>query len=103
MDCSLQLRWLVIHLERFVVRAWICLCKKRKQGKEGEGQLTFCDGQLEKMLNVDERDGSINDALGQRGSQPPMVFPCDEVSGALLLTRAATLPVSFVGVMLQAN
>jgi hypothetical protein len=46
-----------------------------------EGELYFFAGQRERIGNVDETDGSIDDTTGQRGGRPPMRFFAPEVGG----------------------
>ena len=46
-----------------------------------EGELFFYEGQLQRILNVDETDGSIDDTTGQRGGRPPMTFLCPDIAG----------------------
>ena len=48
---------------------------------EVEGELFFLEGQLERIVNVDETDGSIDDTTGQRGGRPPMTFFAPDVAG----------------------
>jgi len=56
---------------------------REKEPSDGdiEGELLFFPGQLERIGNVDETNGSIDDATGQRGGRPPMTFFAPEVSG----------------------
>ena len=56
-------------------------------GKEAQkdsmvtGEIEFGSGQLHRILNFDETDGSIDDTTGQRGGRPPVVFTSGEVCG----------------------
>lgn len=53
-----------------------------------EGELVFFPGQLERIGNVDETDGSIDDTTGQRGGRPPMrFFASDVVGGATAVNK----------------
>ena len=45
------------------------------------GEVVFFDGQLRRIINVDETDGSIDDTTGQRGGRPAMVFTSPDVAG----------------------
>jgi len=56
---------------------------REKEASDGdiEGELVFFSGQLERIGNVDETDGSIDDTTGQRGGRPPMTFFAPEVAG----------------------
>lgn len=55
------------------------------RGKEAkdevDGEVVFFAGQLRRILNMDETDGSIDDTTGQRGGRPPMTFHCPDVCG----------------------
>ena len=46
-----------------------------------EGELFFFEGQTNRVLNVDETDGSIDDTTGQRGGRPPMTFFAPNIAG----------------------
>jgi hypothetical protein len=53
-----------------------------KQAKEEvDGEVVFFPGQLRRILNMDETDGSIDDTAGQRGGRPPMTFHAADVCG----------------------
>ena len=45
------------------------------------GEVFFFPGQLHRIGNIDETDGSIDDTTGQRGGRPPMTFFSSDVSG----------------------
>jgi hypothetical protein len=45
------------------------------------GELFFYPGQMKRILNFDETDGSIDDTTGKRGGRPPFTFSSDEVTG----------------------
>jgi len=45
------------------------------------GELVFFDGQKDRILNLDETDGLLDNTNGQRGGRKPMVFYCHGVSG----------------------
>jgi hypothetical protein len=45
------------------------------------GELFFYPGQLQRIVNFDETDGSIDDTTGKRGGRPPVTFYSPEVSG----------------------
>ena len=46
-----------------------------------EGELVFFPGQLERIGNIDETDGSIDETSGQRGGRPAMTLFAPEVAG----------------------
>jgi hypothetical protein len=50
-------------------------------GPDVEGELFFFPGQLQRIVNFDETDGSIDDTTGQRGGRPSMVFHSNNISG----------------------
>jgi hypothetical protein len=55
--------------------------EKEPDDKNVEGELVFFAGQRERIGNVDETDGSIDDTTGQRGGRPPMRFFASDVGG----------------------
>lgn len=55
--------------------------RERQPGEEGEGEIVFFEGQMRRIGNVDETDGSLDDTTGQRGGRPPMTFMAPEVCG----------------------
>ena len=46
-----------------------------------EGEIFFYNNQLQRILNFDETDGSIDDTNGQRGGRPPVVFIAGDICG----------------------
>ena len=46
-----------------------------------EGELFFFPGQKQRVGNIDETDGSLDETTGQRGGRPPMTFFAPDVSG----------------------
>ena len=56
---------------------------REKEDGDGdvEGELVFFDGQLNRIGNIDETDGSIDETTGQRGGRPAMTFFAPEVAG----------------------
>lgn len=46
-----------------------------------EGSLFFFDGMKDRIGNLDETDGSLDDTTGQRGGRPPMTFYSPEIRG----------------------
>jgi hypothetical protein len=46
-----------------------------------EGSLYFYNGSLDRIGNLDETDGSLDDTTGQRGGRPPMAFFAPDVAG----------------------
>lgn len=45
------------------------------------GEVVFFPGQLERIVNFDETDGSIDETSGKRGGRPPATFSSPEVTG----------------------
>ena len=45
------------------------------------GELHFFDGQKDRIINVDETDGSLDDTTGQRGGRPAMTFYSEGIAG----------------------
>jgi hypothetical protein len=55
--------------------------KKMASDENCEGSLYFYNGSLDRIGNLDETDGSLDDTTGQRGGRPPMAFFAPEVAG----------------------
>ena len=58
--------------------------EKKADGSEDlhyEGSLVFFPGQLRRILNIDETDGSMDNTNGKRGGRKPMVFYAPDVAG----------------------
>ena len=56
--------------------------REKEAGDVGvKGELVFFDGQLKRIINFDETDGSIDDTTGQRGGRPPMTFHAPDLAG----------------------
>ena len=45
------------------------------------GEVVFFPNQLERVINVDETDGGVDDTTGQRGGRPPITFHCADMAG----------------------
>ena len=45
------------------------------------GEIVFLPGQKERIINVDETDGTLDDTSGQTGGRPPMVFTVPDMQG----------------------
>jgi len=56
---------------------------KRTDGSDDlvVGVIVFFDGQTNRILNIDETDGSLDNTNGQRGGRKPMAFYCHGISG----------------------
>jgi hypothetical protein len=46
-----------------------------------EGEVLFYEGQTDRIGNIDETDGSLDDTTGQRGGRPSMTFFAHDVAG----------------------
>jgi hypothetical protein len=46
-----------------------------------DGEIFFFDGMTNRIINVDETDGSLDDTTGQRGGRPPMTFFAPDIAG----------------------
>jgi hypothetical protein len=46
-----------------------------------EGDVFFFPGTMDRIINVDETDGSLDDTTGQRGGRPPMTFFAPDIAG----------------------
>ena len=49
--------------------------------EKGDGEVIFFPGQLRRIGNMDETDGSLDDTTGQRGGRPPMTFMAPDICG----------------------
>jgi len=57
---------------------------------EVEGELVFLPGQKERIVNVDETDGTLDDTSGQAGGRPPIVFTAPKVpSGSTSVNKSS--------------
>jgi hypothetical protein len=54
---------------------------KEATDEDTVGELFFYPGQLQRILNFDETDGSIDNTTGKRGGRPPVTFYSNEVTG----------------------
>jgi hypothetical protein len=60
------------------------------------GELFFYPGQLQRILNFDETDGSIDDTNGKRGGRPPSVFHSNEVSGGATAANKSSYTATII-------
>jgi len=56
---------------------------KKEDGYDDQviGLIVFFDGSTDRIVNVDETDGSLDKTNGQRGGRRPMAFHCVGISG----------------------
>ena len=73
-----------------------------KDGLE-EGSIIFHGGQKERIVNLDETDGNLDNTKGKRGGQPPLVFYGKDIAGSSTAAskRRPTHQPSFVVQMQQ--
>jgi len=55
--------------------------EKTEADTDVEGEVVFLPGQKERILNVDETDGTLDDTKNQMGGRPPIVFTAPDVAG----------------------
>jgi len=55
--------------------------EKTEEDTVEEGEVVFLPGQKERIVNVDETDGTLDDTCKQTGGRPPMVFTAPDVPG----------------------
>lgn len=55
--------------------------REKAPGDDCVGEVFFFPGQLNRIGNIDETDGSIDDTTGQRGGCPAMTLLSSEISG----------------------
>jgi len=54
-----------------------------------EGEILFFEGQLKRIVNLDETDGSLDNTSGNKGGRPPVVFYFPELpSGAVAANKS---------------
>ena len=53
----------------------------KRPNEECDGSVHFFEGQLDRILNLDETDGALDNTTGQRGGRPGIVFYSQDVSG----------------------
>ena len=64
--------------------------RKKEPGDNVEGSLFFFDGQLNRIINLDETDGSLDNTAGQRGGRPPVVFYSNDINGGATQASKST-------------
>ena len=62
----------LIHLE---------FARETLPGDKCEGELFFFEGQLRRIVNLEETDGSMDNTNGLRGGRKPMTFYAHDISG----------------------
>lgn len=70
--------------------------EKEASDRNVEGELVFLSGQLQRIGNVDETDGSIDDTSGQRGGRPPMTFFAPDVSGGATAVNKSSYSTTII-------
>ena len=55
--------------------------EKQPEETNVQGEVVFFEGQLNRILNFDETDGSLDDTKGQRGGRPAMSFFSPDIAG----------------------
>ena len=53
----------------------------KREGEDCEGSVVFFDGQKDRIINLDETDGALDNTCGQIGGRPSFVFYSEEISG----------------------
>ena len=46
-----------------------------------DGSVYFYEGQVDRIINLDETDGALDNTVGQRGGRPSIVFYSQDISG----------------------
>jgi len=54
----------------------LCFGREAQPEDDVEGEIVFFEGQLDRIINLDETDGSLDNTCGNKGGRPPVVF-CD--------------------------
>ena len=55
--------------------------RKKREGENCDGSVVFFEGQTDRIINLDETDGSMDNTTGQRGGRPNFVFYSNIISG----------------------
>jgi hypothetical protein len=53
----------------------------KEHGEDVVGEVVFFEGQTDRIGNIDETDGSLDDTTGQRGGRPSMTFFASDIAG----------------------
>ena len=53
----------------------------KREVEDCEGSVVFFDGKKDRIINLDETDGALNNTCGQIGGRPSFVFYSEEISG----------------------
>jgi len=63
-----------------------------------EGSIIFHGGQKERIVNLDETDGNLDNTKGKRGGQPPLVFYGKDIAGSsTAASKASYTPTIICG------
>jgi hypothetical protein len=83
-----RLQWTTVYNLNVWFSTWkdtlieLGFARKKLPDEEGVlGEVVFFDGQLERIGNIDETDGSLDDTAHQRGGRPSIVFTAPNISG----------------------
>ena len=55
--------------------------RMKREGENCDGSVVFFEGQTDRIINLDETDGSMDNTTGQRGGRPNFVFYSNIISG----------------------
>ena len=53
----------------------------KREGEDREGSVVFFGGQKDRIINLDETDGALDNTYGQRGGRPSFIFYSEDISG----------------------
>ena len=83
-----RLKWTTAHDLNVWFSTWketlieLGFCREKEDHDTNtDGEVVFFYSMLRRIINIDETDGSINDATGQQGGRPPVVFTAPDVAG----------------------
>ena len=72
--------------------------RKKRENELCEGSIVFFHGQTDRIINLDETDGSMDNTTGQRGGRPNFVFYSNNISGgASRANKTAYSPTIIAG------
>ena len=60
---------------------YLGFAREKLPDDECDGELFFFEGQLQRITNLDETDGSMDNTNGLRGGRKPMAFYAHDISG----------------------
>jgi hypothetical protein len=70
--------------------------REKLASDDTEGEVVFHPGQLDRIVNFDETDGSIDDTTGKRGGRPGLTFYSREVTGGATAANKSSTSATII-------